>query len=76
MPAKKSRILIDPQIVHGKPVIRGTRVPVAVVLAAIAGGDSFEQVEQDYGITEQDVRACMAFAAEEVAGQSYRPLSA
>ena len=70
------RIIIDPKICHGKPVIRGTRTPVTVVLGALAGGDDFEQVAQDYGITAEDLRACIAFAVGEVDGQSYHPLSA
>ncbi len=70
------RIIIDPKICHGKPIIRGTRTPVTVVLGALAGGDDFEQVAQDYGITAEDLRACIAFAAGEVDGQSYHPLSA
>jgi len=70
------RIVIDPKTCHGKPVIRGTRTPVTVVLGALAGGDSFEQVQNDYAITADDIRACIAFAAGEVESQSYHPLSA
>ncbi len=36
------RIVIDPTVCHGKPVIRGTRTPVTVVLDALAGGDTFD----------------------------------
>jgi uncharacterized protein (DUF433 family) len=36
------RIVIDPKICHGKPVIHGTRTPVTVILNALAGGDSFD----------------------------------
>lgn len=70
------RITIDPKICHGKPIIRGTRAPVTVVLGALAGGDSIEQIAQDYDITPDDIRACVAFAAEEVNRQSYHPLTA
>ena len=44
-------IELDPQRCHGKPVIKDTRVPVTRVLAAIAGGLSFEDVEREYGVT-------------------------
>jgi len=71
-----ARIVIDPDICHGKPIIRGTRTPVTVVLGALAAGDSFEQIEQDYGITTEDVRACIAFACDEVSLQTYYSLSA
>ncbi len=68
------RIVIEPRLCHGKPVIRGTRTPVTVVLGALAGGDSFAQIEQDYAITSDDIRACIAFACDEVSRQSYHPL--
>lgn len=70
------RITIDTHVCHGKPVIRGTRTPVTVVLSALAGGDSFESIEKDYSITEEDIRACIAFARDEVDHQSYHSLSA
>lgn len=58
------RISIDPAVCHGKPVIKGTRVPVFVVLGALAGGDSIAGIAQDYVITEDDVRAAVAYANE------------
>ena len=70
------RITIDPKICHGKPVVRGTRTPVTVILGALAAGDTFEQIQSDYGITAEDVRARVAFACEEASQQSYHPLSA
>lgn len=70
------RIIIDPAICHGKPVVRGTRTPVTVILNALAGGDSYETVQSDYGITAEDIRACIAFASREVSEKSYHPLSA
>ena len=68
------RILFDPQICHGKPVVRGTRTPVTVILNALAGGDSFATLEKEYDITADDIRACIAFAAGEIDQTSYRPL--
>ena len=70
------KIIIDPKICHGKPVIHGTRTPVTVVLSALAGGDSFEDIEKDYNITIDDIRACIAFACDELNQQSYHPLTA
>ena len=70
------RIVIDPKICHGKPVIRGTRTPVRVILSALAGGDSFETLQKEYSITAEDIRACIAFAAAEIDQISYRPLKA
>ena len=47
-------------------VVRGTRTPVTVILDALAGGDTFEMVQSDYDITAEDIRACIAFANQEV----------
>ncbi len=68
------RIVIDPQIQHGKPVIRGTRVPVTRILGGLAGGMSIEGIQDAYGITEDDVRAALAYAndLERVLGRGYR----
>ncbi len=56
------RISIDPAVCHGKPVITGTRVPVEVLLSAIAGGDEIAQVAADYGVSAEDVRAAVSHA--------------
>jgi uncharacterized protein (DUF433 family) len=68
------RIVIDPKICHGKPVIRGTRTPVAIVIGALAGGESFETLQREYSITAEDIRAALAFAAGLVEQQYHRPL--
>ena len=46
----ENRIVIDPAICHGKPVIRGTRMPVSLVVGSLAGGMSFEQLRQEYDL--------------------------
>jgi uncharacterized protein (DUF433 family) len=71
----ESRIAIDPNVCHGKPVVANTRVMVSVVLSAIAGGDSIEQVADDYRISVEDVLACIAFAAHEVDSVTYRAVA-
>jgi uncharacterized protein (DUF433 family) len=59
------RIQIDPRVCHGKPVIRGTRVLVSTILGALGGGDSLGDVQADYpNVTEEDIRAALAFAGE------------
>ena len=59
------RIQIDSRVCHGKPVIRGTRVLVSTILGALGGGDSIAEVLEDYpNITEEDIRAALAFAGE------------
>lgn len=70
------RIAIDPRICHGKPVIRGTRVPVAVIVGSLAGGMTFEEVAREYGLTVADIRAALKFASELIEEEQYHPLPA
>jgi len=57
------RIEINPNVCHGSPVIRGTRVLVSQILGALSGGDSVNDVLADYpSITSEDVSAVFAFA--------------
>ncbi|MGL5892040.1 MAG: DUF433 domain-containing protein [Bacteroidia bacterium] len=59
-----SRITIDPNICHGKPVVRGLRYPVALLLDLLASGMTFEDILSDYEDLEQDdLYACLHFAA-------------
>jgi len=58
------RIAVDPEVCHGKPVIEGTRVLVSVVVGAVAAGDSFEVIAREYGVTPEDVRAALDYAAK------------
>lgn len=61
----QDRIQIGPNICHGKPVIRGTRVMVSTILGALGAGDSIEEVLEDYpNITLEDIRAAFGFAGE------------
>ena len=60
----EKRINIDPNILGGRPVIAGTRVPVYVVLDMLASGETMEVVCEQYGITADDVRAALAYAAD------------
>jgi uncharacterized protein (DUF433 family) len=65
------RIEIDAERGHGKPLIKGTRVPVTRVLAAVAAGLSFADVEREYGVSAEDIRAAIAFANGLVAEQAF-----
>lgn len=66
------RIIVDPQIRFGKSVIKGTRVPVHVLIAKVAGGMMPEQVADEYGVTLEDVRAALAYAAKVLEQQEVR----
>ena len=60
---RDERIVLDPEIANGKPVIRGTRVPVAVILGALAGGMQIDETAREFGIEQEDVRAAIGYAA-------------
>ena len=68
------RIVVDPRIVHGQPVVYGTRVPVAIVVGSLAGGMTFEDVEAEYGVTREDILACLNYAARSVSEERIFPL--
>jgi uncharacterized protein (DUF433 family) len=69
-------ITIDPRIHHGVPVITGTRVPVRIVVGSLAGGMTFAQVQDEYSVTAEQIRAALKFAAEQLELSRYYPLSA
>lgn len=60
----KKKVIIDPKIMGGKPVIKGTRVPVEVIIGGLAGGMKTEEVCDEYRIKAGDVRVALAYAAE------------
>jgi uncharacterized protein (DUF433 family) len=60
----EGRIVSDPAVMHGTPVIKGTRVPVAAVLGYLSAGETFEDVLKHHPhLTVEDIRACLAYAA-------------
>ena len=61
----RERITIDPQVLVGKPVIRGTRIAVELVVDLLARGYTKEQILEQYDhITGADIQACLAYASE------------
>lgn len=71
----EDRIVIDPNICHGRPVIRGTRVPVALIVGSLAGGMGFEEIQREYDLTAADIRAALHFAGELVDREQFHPLT-
>lgn len=68
----RDRIVSDPEILLGKPVIRGTRISVELILGWLANGWTFEQVLESYpSITREDILAALAFAAEMMHEEQY-----
>jgi uncharacterized protein (DUF433 family) len=60
-----SRIVVNPDVCNGKPIIQGTRITAQTVLEFLAAGDSIEDVLEGYPtITRDDVLACLKFAVE------------
>lgn len=67
-------VIVDPEIQHGKPVIKGTRVPVARIIGGLAGGMSIDDVIREYEVSEDDVRAALAYAGELLEKEEFHPL--
>jgi uncharacterized protein (DUF433 family) len=61
------RITQSPGVMGGKPCIKGTRIPVDIIVDYIASGDTIAEVLEGYpDLTEADVRAALAFAADHI----------
>lgn len=61
----KQRIVVDPEILVGKPIIKGTRISVELILDRVADGWTMEDILESYPhITRDDVLAALSFAAE------------
>jgi uncharacterized protein (DUF433 family) len=56
------RITADSAVRFGKPVIKGTRVPVSVVVGQAAAGKRHEEIAGEYGVSVEDVRAALRYA--------------
>jgi len=64
------RIIIDPDICNGRPVVRGTRISVQTVLEFLAAGDAVDDVLAEYpALTREDVQACLDYASRLMANQ-------
>ena len=64
------RIAADPKVLAGKPVIRGTRIPVSVILDSLAAGNSREDILREYPeLTNDDISAAIAYASEILRGE-------
>ena len=61
----KARIVIDPEILVGKPVLKGTRLAVEFIIDLMAQGWTEQEILRNYpGITREDIQACLAYASE------------
>ena len=70
------RITLNPRIMVGKPVIRGTRLTVEYILGLLAHGATEAEILQEYaGLTREDIQACLLFAAQSLESTLFMPLT-
>lgn len=71
------RIEVDSQILHGKPVIIGTRIPVHMILGLLSNGLTPEEIIRDYyeHITREDILACILYAKSLVEKEEVYPVT-
>ena len=65
-------IIVDENICFGKPVVKGTRVPVALVLEKLAAGIPEEEIIREYEITDEDIKAILRYAANLISEEQLR----
>jgi uncharacterized protein (DUF433 family) len=71
-----ARITLDPKVMVGKPVIKGTRLTVEYVLGLLAHGASIAEILEEYeGLTREDIQACLLFATKSLESTIFMPLA-
>lgn len=69
------RIVIDPKIMVGKPIIKGTRLTVQYIVGLLAEGATIDEILEEYkGLTKEDIEACLLFASEALEDTAFMPL--
>ena len=62
------QVVIDPKVMLGKPIIRGTRLPVEIIIEKIAYGATFDELRKDYPfLSDEDAKAALLYAARSLA---------
>jgi uncharacterized protein (DUF433 family) len=70
----RDHISLDPDVLVGKPVVKGTRIAVEFVLDLLVSGWSFDEILQNYpGLTADHIRACIAYAKDAVSDERVYP---
>jgi len=70
------RIILDPKVMAGKPVIKGTRLTADYVLNLLAHGSTTAEIVEEYqGLTAEDVQACLLFATKSLGDTAFMPLA-
>jgi uncharacterized protein (DUF433 family) len=71
------RIVIDPKVMVGKPIIKGTRLTVQYIVGLLAEGASIDEILEEYkGLKKEDIEACLLFASEVLEDSTFMPLKA
>jgi uncharacterized protein (DUF433 family) len=71
-----NRIVIDPQVMVGKPIIKGTRLTVQFIVGLLAQGTPMEEILKEYPkLTKEDILACLTFAHNALENTTFAPLS-
>jgi uncharacterized protein (DUF433 family) len=71
----KDRIIVDPEILVGKPVVKGTRIAVQLIIELLANGWSHEDILKNYpGLTSEDILACLSYASPVLHSEKVYPL--
>jgi len=77
METRLDRIELDPRVCNGKPVIRGTRIPVSVILEQIAEGETLETLLSGYPeLKREDIQAALLYAKASLDHTEYRAVHA
>ena len=72
-----NRIVVDPAVLVGKPIVRGTRISVQQVLGYLADGWTAGEIVEEYpSLTQDDIAACLAYARDLVAEEAIFPSAA
>lgn len=71
-----AHIAIDPTVMTGKPIVKGTRLTVEYILNLLAHGATIEEVLHEYaGLTRDDIRACLLFATKSLESTDFLPFT-
>jgi uncharacterized protein (DUF433 family) len=70
------RITLNPKVMVGKPVVRGTRLTVEYILGLLAHGATIEEILHEYdGLVQEDIQACLLFATKSLETTVFMPLA-
>ena len=73
----KDRIELNPRVCNGKPVIKGTRIPVSVILEQIAQGESWDDLLKGYPeLNKEDIKAALLYASASIEHTEVRAVNA